>query len=41
MSAEIENQQEMEAVVEDVLSTVHGTQKRRIAAPVYDTEDIT
>lgn len=41
MSAEIENQQEMEAVVEDVLSSVHGTQKRRMAAPVYDTEDIT
>lgn len=41
MSAEIESQQEMEAVVEDVLSTVHGTQKRRMVAPVYDTEDIT
>ncbi|HUN84429.1 MAG TPA: 2-C-methyl-D-erythritol 2,4-cyclodiphosphate synthase [Terracidiphilus sp.] len=41
MSGEIESQQEMEAVVEDVLSSVHGTQKRRVAAPVYDTEDIT
>lgn len=41
MSAEIESQQEMEAVVEDVLSSVHGRQKRRLAAPVYDTEDIT
>jgi len=40
LSAEIEDQREMEVVVEDVLSSVHGRPKRRVA-PVYDTEDIT
>lgn len=39
MSAVIETQRQLEDVVEDLLSTVHGVPKRR--APVYDTEDIT
>jgi len=28
-------------VVEDLLSSVHGVPKKRIVAPLYDTEDIT
>jgi 2-C-methyl-D-erythritol 2,4-cyclodiphosphate synthase len=36
----IENQRQLEDVVEDLLSTVHGVPKRRDAV-VYDTEDIT
>ncbi len=40
MSAVIETQRQLEDVVEDLLSSVHGVPKRRIA-PVYDTEDIT
>ncbi|HEV2322684.1 MAG TPA: 2-C-methyl-D-erythritol 2,4-cyclodiphosphate synthase [Terracidiphilus sp.] len=39
MSAVIESQRQLEDVVEDLLSTVHGVPKKR--APVYDTEDIT
>ena len=36
----IENQRQLEDVVEDLLSTVHGVPKRRVS-PLYDTEDIT
>ena len=40
MSAVIETQRQLEDVVDDLLSSVHGVPKKRIA-PVYDTEDIT
>ncbi len=40
MSAVIETQRQLEDVVEDLLSSVHGVPKKRVA-PVYDTEDIT
>jgi len=40
MSAVIESQRQLEDVVEDLLSSVHGVPKKRIN-PVYDTEDIT
>ncbi|MGH9606315.1 MAG: 2-C-methyl-D-erythritol 2,4-cyclodiphosphate synthase [Terracidiphilus sp.] len=40
MSAVIESQRQLEDVVEDLLSSVHGVPKKRIL-PVYDTEDIT
>ena len=39
MSAVIESQRQLEDVVEDLLSSVHGVPKKR--ASVYDTEDIT
>jgi 2-C-methyl-D-erythritol 2,4-cyclodiphosphate synthase len=41
MSAVIESQRQLEDVVDDLLSSVHGVPKRRPVAPVYDTEDIT
>jgi 2-C-methyl-D-erythritol 2,4-cyclodiphosphate synthase len=41
MSAVIETQRQLEDVVEDLLSSVHGVPKKRIVAPLYDTEDIT
>jgi 2-C-methyl-D-erythritol 2,4-cyclodiphosphate synthase len=41
MSAVIETQRQLEDVVEDLLSTVHGVPKKRTITPVYDTEDIT
>jgi len=41
MSAVIESQKQLEDVVEDLLSSVHGVPKKRTVAPVYDTEDIT
>jgi 2-C-methyl-D-erythritol 2,4-cyclodiphosphate synthase len=41
MSAVIETQRQLEDVVEDLLSSVHGVPKRRVTVPVYDTEDIT
>jgi 2-C-methyl-D-erythritol 2,4-cyclodiphosphate synthase len=41
MSAVIESQKQLEDVVEDLLSSVHGIPKRRGTAPVYDTDDIT
>jgi hypothetical protein len=28
-------------VVEDLLSQVHGVPKKRVAAPIFDTDDIT
>jgi 2-C-methyl-D-erythritol 2,4-cyclodiphosphate synthase len=37
----IETQRQLEDVVEDLLSSVHGVPKKRVVAPVYDTEDIT
>lgn len=40
MSDVIESQRQLEDVVEDLLSSVHGVPKKRID-PVYDTEDIT
>jgi len=40
MSAVIESQRQLEDVVDDLLASVHGVPKKRIA-PVYDTEDIT
>jgi 2-C-methyl-D-erythritol 2,4-cyclodiphosphate synthase len=40
MSAVIESQRQLEDVVDDLLASVHGVQKKRIT-PVYDTEDIT
>jgi 2-C-methyl-D-erythritol 2,4-cyclodiphosphate synthase len=41
MSAVMETQRQLEDVVEDLLSSVHGVPKKRTVAPVYDTEDIT
>lgn len=41
MSAVIESQRQLEDVVEDLLSQVHGLPKKRTAAPIFDTEDIT
>ena len=41
MSAVIETQRQLEDVVEDLLSYVHGVPKKRVVVPVYDTEDIT
>ena len=41
MSAVIETQRQLEDVVEDLLSSVHGVPKKRPVNPVYDTEDIT
>ena len=40
MRAVIESQQQIEDVVDDLLSSVHDVPKKRVA-PVYDTEDIT
>jgi 2-C-methyl-D-erythritol 2,4-cyclodiphosphate synthase len=40
LSAVIESHDQAEDVVDNLLSSVHGTPKRR-GAPVYDTEDIT
>ena len=37
----VESQRQLEDVVEDLLSSVHGVPKKRTVAPVYDTEDIT
>jgi 2-C-methyl-D-erythritol 2,4-cyclodiphosphate synthase len=41
MSEVVESQRQLEDVVEDLLSTVHGVPKKRAVDPVYDTEDIT
>jgi len=40
MSDVIESQKQLEDVVDELLASVHGVPKRRVA-PVYDTEDIT
>ncbi|WP_420239539.1 2-C-methyl-D-erythritol 2,4-cyclodiphosphate synthase [Telmatobacter bradus] len=37
----IESQHQLEDVVEDLLSSVHGVPKKRGVAPLYDTDDIT
>jgi 2-C-methyl-D-erythritol 2,4-cyclodiphosphate synthase len=37
----IESQRQLEDVVDDLLASVHGVQKKRGETPVYDTEDIT
>jgi 2-C-methyl-D-erythritol 2,4-cyclodiphosphate synthase len=39
MSAVIETQRQLEDVVEDLLSSVHGVPKKR--GLIYDTEEIT
>ena len=41
MSAVIESQRQLEDVVEDLLSSVHGLPKKRTEQPLFDTEDIT
>jgi len=41
MSAVIESQRQLEDVVEDLLTSVHGVPKKRLIDPLYDTEDIT
>ena len=41
MSEVVESQRQLEDVVEDLLTSVHGVPKKRTVAPVYDTEDIT
>jgi len=41
MTAVIESQRQLEDVVENLVSTVHGVPKRRTVVPAFDTEDIT
>jgi 2-C-methyl-D-erythritol 2,4-cyclodiphosphate synthase len=41
MSAVIESQRQLEDVVEDLLTSVHGVPKKRTVTRVYDTEEIT
>lgn len=41
MSAVIETQKQLEDVVDDLLASVHGVPKKRLVAPIFDTEDIT
>lgn len=41
MSEVVESQRQLEDVVDDLLASVHGVQKKRTVTPVYDTEDIT
>lgn len=41
MSAVIESQRQLEDVVEDLLSQVHGVPRRRTLMPAFDTDDIT
>lgn len=41
MSAVVESQRQLEDVVEDLLSSVHGVPKKKSIAPIFDTEDIT
>jgi 2-C-methyl-D-erythritol 2,4-cyclodiphosphate synthase len=41
MSAVIESQRQLDEVVEDLLSSVHGVPKKRTVSPIFDTEDIT
>jgi len=41
MEAVIESQRQLEDVVDDLLASVHGVQKKPTVEPVYDTEDIT
>ena len=41
MAEVVESQRQLEDVVEDLLSQVHGVPKRRTVSPIFDTEDIT
>jgi 2-C-methyl-D-erythritol 2,4-cyclodiphosphate synthase len=41
MAAVVESQRQLEDVVEDLLSQVHGLPKKRTVSPLFDTEDIT
>ena len=41
MNAVIETQRQLEDVVEDLLSSVHGVPKKRVIPAVYDTDDMT
>jgi 2-C-methyl-D-erythritol 2,4-cyclodiphosphate synthase len=41
MSAVVQSQRELEDIVEDLLTQVHGVPKRREIVPAFDTEDIT
>jgi len=41
MSEVIESQRQLEDVVDDLLASVQGIQRKRTIPPVYDTEDIT
>lgn len=41
MSAVIESQRQLEDVVEDLLSQVHGVPRRKEIVPAFDTDDIT
>jgi 2-C-methyl-D-erythritol 2,4-cyclodiphosphate synthase len=41
MAEVVESQRQLEDVVEDLLSQVHGVPKKRTIAPIFDTEDIT
>jgi len=41
MSAVVESHKQLEDVVKDLVSQVHGVEPRRIRKPVFDTEDIT
>jgi 2-C-methyl-D-erythritol 2,4-cyclodiphosphate synthase len=41
ISAVVESQRQLEDVVDDLLSSVHGLPKKRTVAPIFDTEDIT
>jgi 2-C-methyl-D-erythritol 2,4-cyclodiphosphate synthase len=41
MSAVIESQKQLEDVVKDLVSQVHGVEPRTVIKPLFDTEDIT
>jgi 2-C-methyl-D-erythritol 2,4-cyclodiphosphate synthase len=41
MSAVIETTRQLEDVVEDLVTSVHGVPKKRTITPIFDTEDIT
>jgi 2-C-methyl-D-erythritol 2,4-cyclodiphosphate synthase len=41
MSAVVESQKQLEDVVQDLVSQVHGIEPRRVIKPAFDTEDIT
>jgi 2-C-methyl-D-erythritol 2,4-cyclodiphosphate synthase len=41
MSAVVESHKQLEDVVKDLVSQVHGVEPRRVRKPAFDTEDIT
>jgi 2-C-methyl-D-erythritol 2,4-cyclodiphosphate synthase len=41
MVASIETQKQLEDVVKDLVSQVHGVEERPVISPVFDTDDIT